>query len=110
MSLKKKYLYIIIIAGLIITNLFSIFLLIEIKLRIAYAEEQIKIFYFILNKSGDLLSPDIESSLNYVENYYPSGTKQIKDTRLDQIVELVRKDVIKQLTKNIPLTQPEKEK
>ena len=101
MPLKKKIIYYAIVAGLLISNLFWLFIIVEKMLRIAYAEEQIKIFYLMLSESDSSSLTDIESSLNYVKTYYPTGTKQTQNSRLDKVVELVRKDVIKQLEKKI---------
>ena len=48
--------------------------------------------------------PDAALCLDYVVNYYPSGTKQKTGSELDQIVERARKnaedDIIAYLRKN----------
>ncbi|MBI5684745.1 MAG: hypothetical protein HZC54_06665 [Verrucomicrobia bacterium] len=67
------------------------------KLHIAFAEDQIQIFSAMRTKALQSDAPEAASSLEYVVLYYPSGSKQEKDSRLDAMVERERARVIKEI-------------
>jgi hypothetical protein len=66
------------------------------SISIAFADEQTAIFEEMADKAATALSqdpPDVAEAigcLQYVHHYYPSGTKQLSGSRLDQIVERSR--------------------
>lgn len=62
----------------------------KLTLQIAMAEEQIQIFDLMRTKALAASPREASECLEYVQNYYPSGTKQKVGSRLDKIVELAR--------------------
>jgi hypothetical protein len=68
-----------------------------LKLRVAFASEQVTIFDEMRDKA---LHSDISGAagcLAYVVNYYPSGTKQVSGSRLDRIVESARGQSVREI-------------
>jgi hypothetical protein len=66
-----------------------------LKFHVAFAEDQVSIFEQMVTSSNGASDPHrITGFLAYVVNYYPSGSKQIKDTPLDRIVETSRSNAI----------------
>lgn len=99
---KKRVLYI--VASLISASLVIYSVNVTIKhfslvLDVCFALEQVEVFHAVKEqiKSGNDNRKEIASQLNYIINYYPSGTKQEKGSRLDRIVESARKDVLEDL-------------
>lgn len=93
---------------LFITNIILVILLLyvfyayaDLRLRVAYAEEQIEIFTELSAKSSNASKSDVVLNLEYVRNYYPSGTKQRKGSFLDHVVENSRKQSIEEMEKII---------
>jgi hypothetical protein len=63
--------------------------------QIAFAEGQVATFSAIKASAVKSTNPkDISGQLEYIINYYPSGTKQSAGTRLDRIVENARSNAI----------------
>jgi hypothetical protein len=60
------------------------------------AEEQTAIFEQMRQKTAASHSADA-GYLEYVVNYYPSGTKQVRGSRLDRIVELARQSAVREI-------------
>ena len=54
------------------------------------AEEQVKVFESMRLKALGAPAGEAIECLDYVRNYYPSGTKQAVGSRLDNIVESAR--------------------
>jgi hypothetical protein len=68
-----------------------------IGLRVAFAEEQTKVFDEMRAKTE---AADPEEGLQFLEyavSYYPSGTKQIAGSRLDTIVERARRSAVREM-------------
>jgi hypothetical protein len=71
--------------------------------RIAFAEDQTRIFEAMRQKASDSLTeepPDVREAtgcLEYAYHYYPSGTKQVKGSRLDVVVERARKSCVREI-------------
>jgi hypothetical protein len=67
------------------------------SIRLALAEEQCQIFAEMADKAVAALDRDPPATkeavqlLEYVHNYYPSGTKQVVGSQLDTIVEIARR-------------------
>ena len=59
-------------------------------IRIAFAEEQVTVFFEQAEKAENAEPIDAVRYLKYVIVYYPSGTKQVAGSRLDEIVEACR--------------------
>jgi len=70
---------------------------VPLSLRVAFAEDQTQIFDESRTKA--LQSPPTEAvkSLEYVVEYYPSGTKQVPGSRLDRIVERARQNATREI-------------
>ena len=66
-------------------------------IQCSFAEEQTRVFFSC--RDGALKSSHHEAAgyLQYVVAYYPSGTKQDSGSRLDIVVERVRKEMIRQI-------------
>lgn len=62
----------------------------KLSLKIAMAEEQVKIFDSMRLKALASSAREAAECLEYVQNYYPSGTKQAAGSRLNNIVESAR--------------------
>lgn len=73
----------------------------RLKIEVAFAEEQTRIFEQMREQAKDSSPSGAADSLAYVVNYYPSGTKQREGSRLDKVVERMRssaiRDIISQL-------------
>lgn len=66
------------------------------KIRVAFAEGQVAIFNTAEATAVQTTNPRIlTGQLQYVTEYYPSGTKQIKGSRLDRIVEASRSNAVR---------------
>jgi hypothetical protein len=65
-----------------------------LRLRVSFAQDQISIFE---DCKRHALSTEVSGAvrwLDYIVNYYPSGTKQVVGSPLDNIVEASRSDAI----------------
>jgi hypothetical protein len=65
------------------------FAYIKLGLSIAYCEEQCDIFRQCA-MSQTKSAEDIDGRISYIREYYPSGTKQATDSKLDAITETCR--------------------
>lgn len=66
-----------------------------LKVRLAFADDQVAIFEDM--KASAAVTTDLKelsSKLEYVVNYYPSGTKQTSGSQLDRIVEAARSNAM----------------
>jgi hypothetical protein len=61
-----------------------------LKLRLAFASEQVHIFDEMRDKALHSDASGAAGCLEYVVNYYPSGMKQAPGSRLDRMVESAR--------------------
>lgn len=68
--------------------------LIELRVRVALAEEQVEVFIDMLEESRGSSATEMNQRMEYAGNYYPSGTKQIPGSALDVLVENVRSHVL----------------
>lgn len=68
-----------------------------LSLRIAFAEEQTRIFEEMRAKALQADPTEAVEYLEYAVGYYPSGTKQISGSRLDRIVERARDSSIREI-------------
>jgi hypothetical protein len=77
------------------------------SLRIAFAEDQTAIFDQMRRQTAESAAVDV-TYLEYTLSYYPSGTKQTKDSRLDQVVERARqcaeREIIAIVRSRLPVT------
>jgi hypothetical protein len=70
---------------------------------VAFAEEQTRVCEEMRRQVTESLAlepPDVKKavgSLEYAYHYYPSGTKQTKDSRLDRIVERARRSCVREI-------------
>jgi hypothetical protein len=67
------------------------------KLRLAFASEQVHIFDEMRDKALHSDASGAAGCLEYVVNYYPSGTKQEPDSRLDRMVESARGQSVREI-------------
>jgi hypothetical protein len=62
----------------------------ENHLRVSFAEEQISVFDEMRQQSETSSPVGAAECLEYVLNYFPSGTKQLQGSTLDRLVERAR--------------------
>jgi len=72
-----------------------------LKLQIAMADEQVKVFELMRLKALASTPLEAAESMLYVQNYYPSGGKQSPGSRMDQIVEAARAGVIREIANHL---------
>jgi hypothetical protein len=68
-----------------------------LKLRLAFASEQVHIFDEMRDKALRSDASSAAGCLEYVVNYYPSGTKQESGSRLDRMVESARGQSVREI-------------
>ena len=68
-----------------------------LKLRLAFASEQVHIFDEMRDKALRSDASGAAGCLEYVVNYYPSGTKQEPGSRLDRMVEGARGQAVREI-------------
>jgi hypothetical protein len=61
-----------------------------LTIRLAFASEQTQIFDEMRTRALQSDAADATGCLEYVVNYYPSGSKQVTGSELDRIVERER--------------------
>src|SRR5579883_1510462 len=66
----------------------------SLSIRVAFAEEQMEIFDGMRVKASQADPTEAVRYLEYALNYYPSGSKQIQDSRLDRMVERARRNAV----------------
>lgn len=94
------WLLILVLVGLLVWTFLQLGM---ITVRVAFAEEQTRVFEEMRKQASEALAkepPDVKEavgSLQYASNYYPSGTKQHKDSRLDRIVERARRSCVREI-------------
>jgi hypothetical protein len=86
---------------IILLCLFVGFLYGRLALRVAMAHDQIEIFEEMRLKASTNSPQEAAECLQYVQNYYPSGTKQPSGSRLDRIVETARSNAVREITVRI---------
>ncbi len=68
-----------------------------LQIRIAFAEDQTKIFDEMREKAVSFDSTAAVTYLKYIINYYPSGSKQESGSKLDKIVERERQSAVREI-------------
>lgn len=68
-----------------------------LKLRLAFASEEIQIFEEMRSRALQAAPADAAGCLQYVVHYYPSGTKQVVGSRLDRVVEQARASAVREI-------------
>jgi hypothetical protein len=66
----------------------------DLRLHVLLAREQVNVFAAMREKALASNISQATESLEYTMNYYPSGTKQVEGSPLDEIVETSRKMAI----------------
>jgi hypothetical protein len=69
----------------------------KLHIRQAFAEEQTEVIEATRNQALKAEVKKEAELLEYIVNYYPSGTKQIKGSKLDLIVERFRGCVVREI-------------
>ena len=93
--MQRSTLLLIIVAVLGLSMVISLVLHQILKVRTAFAEDQVSIIYEARQKAFEATTPtQAVGFLEYAIDYYPSGTKQTQNSRLDRLVELVRSNVV----------------
>ena len=78
-----------------------------LEIRVMMAHEQIQLFDEMHQRAMHGSASEIAESMRYVVSYYPSGTKQIAGSLLDQIVEQARAATIRDLIDHLRQTTGE---
>ncbi len=76
----------------------------QLQIRVVFAEDQVAIFDEMRTRTESSDVPTTIGYLEYVVSYYPSGTKQSKDSRLDRIVERARQNAIREMIEHLRTT------
>ncbi len=72
-----------------------------LSLRTEFAREQIEIFHEISSHALESGVTDAVESMRYASCYYPSGTKQVRGSRLDRLVERERSDAVRAIISHL---------
>jgi hypothetical protein len=64
--------------------------------QIAFADEQTAIFEQMREETAGSAGVDVDY-LEYTLSYYPSGSKQIRGSRLDRVVERAREGAVREM-------------
>jgi hypothetical protein len=76
-----------------------------LKLRVAFADGQVKVFEDMRKTANGTTDPrKLSGQLQYVLDYYPSGSKQVTGTRLDRVVEAARSNSIAAIIARLRVT------
>ena len=76
-----------------------------LSLRVAFADDQTQIFDEMRTQAlQSTAPPDIARSLEYVVNYYASGTKQLAGSELDRVVERHHTAVVRDIIEHLRRT------
>src|ERR1700682_2734214 len=68
-----------------------------LSIQTSFANEQTEIFDEMRAKALQSHPDNAVKYLEYVVDYYPSGTKQVQGSRLDRIVERARQNAIREI-------------
>jgi hypothetical protein len=63
---------------------------VRLHLSVAMAEDQIDTFELMRQKATGASDGERKEYLNYLQSYYPSGSKQTAGSKMDRIVEYAR--------------------
>lgn len=69
----------------------------ELRLRVLFAQDQVRVFVSMRNKAHEGDVQHAIDCLEYTLAYYPTGTKQVESSPLNEIVESARKLAIKDM-------------
>jgi hypothetical protein len=70
----------------------------SLTIHVAFAEDQTETFEEMRSQAVRAADPlNITSYLEYAVNYYPSGTKQVKGSPLDKVVERARRSAVREI-------------
>jgi hypothetical protein len=81
----------IVLLGVLLVNHFML------HIRVAFADDQTMIFEAMREKAIQADLPEAVGCLEYALWYYPSGTKQVKGSLLDQVVERARQAAVREI-------------
>jgi hypothetical protein len=70
---------------------------VSLSIEILFANEQTHVFDEMRAKALQSHPENAVEYLQYVVDYYPSGTKQVQGSRLDRIVERARQNAIREI-------------
>jgi hypothetical protein len=97
-GLKRLTVVLAVICGLLGVACVALFIRhAPLKLRVAFASEQINIFDEMRNKALESDASGAAGCLEYLVGYYPSGTKQEPGSRLDRMVESARAQSVREI-------------
>lgn len=98
--MPKKLLVFVPLVLLVLVTASHVYLFIahlRLRVELVHAEDQIQVFRQSRNDAVGAAPHEIQAHIRYVEAYYPSDTKQQTGTRLDNIVEAVRADCLRDM-------------
>src|SRR4028119_518945 len=75
--------------------------LVMLSVRIEFAREQLHIFDEMRRRALDSNVADAVELLRYAHGYYPSGTKQLRGSKLDRIVERQRAEAVRAIISHL---------
>ena len=71
------------------------------QLQVSLAKGQIDVFFTQVMQSRTASTAGRIAAVNYLRNYYPSGTQQVSGSYIDQIVELCRDFAIAEIERQL---------
>jgi hypothetical protein len=76
-----------------------------LKLRVDFAAGQVAIFEEMKTAASGTTDPHkLSGQLQYVVNYYPSGSKQVSGATLDRVVETARSNAVASIIAHLRAT------
>jgi hypothetical protein len=70
---------------------------VELRVQLRLANEQVKIFDSMRLKAIAASPKEAAECLQYVQNYYPSGSRLVTGSQLDEVVESLRASVMREI-------------
>ena len=93
----RTYLILLSLLILVLVVAYQQFLIINQSVHSTFALEQVRMFHKLADSHSNQKTGNRDFIIQSVEDYYPSGTKQIKGSVLDSLVEDCRRFTIKQI-------------
>ncbi len=81
----------------LIGNLIQYGLFVKQEIHLAMAIDQVETIHYLFKRAHSKHEPMLRSTREGIIEYYPSGTKQVEGSKLDQIVEMVRTHAVEEI-------------
>ncbi len=99
--INKNVFAVIIVAALTAVVIYQACMMFSCRIHIAFAREQVEYFDFLESKAPAAnREAEILELMQSVETYYPSGTKQVPGSHLDEVVKSRRRKTLNVLKRH----------